>query len=247
MLFRPNALKQRHKPLLFVLSLFSTVFVVHIIIIGVLCSQMHPVLQQLVLSLKTHEALHISFVTCKPAEVAPHVPAPVAQPVKLSGSTPATMVVKKRPKITPQKKEQKKGTSAQAPKKPEPKKVQQPPKPVPKKEPEKKHIPPAKKELSVVPEPAVLPATPPASAVYEQHTQALLQEIHDDILKQWKRPAGTAHTECHVRVSIDSQGKKTVAIVQPSQALALDLSARHFMQQYVFPRQLWNKEIVLIF
>lgn len=72
--------------------------------------------------------------------------------------------------------------------------------------------------------------------------------IKQDIARQWKRPTNIPTTaECHIKVHIDDQGKREVIITQSSYALALDIMVKNFIMHYAFPKELWNKELELIF
>ena len=76
----------------------------------------------------------------------------------------------------------------------------------------------------------------------------LCNYIKQDIAKHWKRPTNIPiSAECHVMVYIDHQGHCAVDITQSSHALALDISAKNFIMHYAFPKELWNKELELIF
>ncbi len=83
---------------------------------------------------------------------------------------------------------------------------------------------------------------------YDLELIALCNEIKEGIAKAWKRPANiSALTECHVKVCVHSETNRDVAIVQSSQALALDIMVKNFVLSYPFPKTIWHKDIELIF
>lgn len=88
------------------------------------------------------------------------------------------------------------------------------------------------------------------STAVGRHDLDLLQQaqaVKQAIYSSWSRPTGLSKA-CEYRavIHVDSNGHATLIKEVPSGALALDMSARNFLVQFSFPKQLAHYEIEII-
>lgn len=83
--------------------------------------------------------------------------------------------------------------------------------------------------------------------VYDEYL--LSGRVQQAVLRYWRRPVGfSRELLCEVVVQITEAGKAaSVTIQQPSGAVAYDMAARAAALKAEYPRELWNKKLVLQF
>ena len=92
--------------------------------------------------------------------------------------------------------------------------------------------------------------TQPQPTVVGRHDLDLLQQaqrVKEAIRASWSRPTGLSkNCEYHAIIRVNSVGRAEMIRETPSGALALDMSARNFIVQFSFPKQLAQYEIEIV-